>query len=242
LVKVTQGVGIMGIRFYCPNGHKVHVKDYQAGQRGLCPTCGIKIQIPWQSTRTSSKEENAHPQEGAVEAPPSPPGPAAPSVAAPAAPQTIQAPAATPVAASAAMPAPPVPPASVPAGGTIDALTEAGDMVWYVRPPSGGQFGPAAADVMRTWLAEGRVSADALVWREGWRDWREAGSVFPQLLPAQIIPGMDAIVSESLAAPVSHRPLSHLSQARRTQATIIGGLVATVVVLFAILLAVLLNQ
>lgn len=232
----------MGIRFYCPNGHKVNVKEHQAGQRGLCPTCGVKIQIPWQSTRPSSKEEDAQPQGGATQAPPSPPEPAAPVAVAPALPQTFQTPAATPVAASAAMSQPPPPPAPVPAGGPVDALTEAGDLVWYVRPPAGGQFGPAAADIMRTWLAEGRVSADALVWREGWRDWREAGGVFPQLLPTQIVPGLDAIVSESIAAPVSHRPLGRLSQARRTQATIIGGLVAAVVVLFVILLVVLLNQ
>ena len=30
----------MGIVSYCPNGHRVKVKDYQAGRRGLCPTCG----------------------------------------------------------------------------------------------------------------------------------------------------------------------------------------------------------
>jgi hypothetical protein len=50
-----------------------------------------------------------------------------------------------------------------------------------VRPPSGGQFGPADGAVMRRWLGEGRVSADALVWREGWPDWKTAGPVFPSL-------------------------------------------------------------
>jgi site-specific recombinase len=52
---------------------------------------------------------------------------------------------------------------------------------WFVRPPSGGQFGPARGEVMRKWLTEGRVTADSLVWREGWIDWLAATEVFPQL-------------------------------------------------------------
>ena len=53
--------------------------------------------------------------------------------------------------------------------------------MWYVRPPAGGQFGPARGDVMRQWIAEGRVSADSVVWREGWPDWKTAGPIFPGL-------------------------------------------------------------
>ena len=51
--------GHMGIRFYCPNGHKLNVKEFQAGRRGICPYCGTKFLIPSQSTRKSSKEERA---------------------------------------------------------------------------------------------------------------------------------------------------------------------------------------
>ena len=46
----------MGIRFYCPNGHKLNVKEFQAGRRGICPYCGAKIQIPTHSTRGSTHE------------------------------------------------------------------------------------------------------------------------------------------------------------------------------------------
>ena len=49
----------MGIRFYCPNGHKLNVKEFQAGRRGICPYCGTKFLIPSQSTRKSSKEDRA---------------------------------------------------------------------------------------------------------------------------------------------------------------------------------------
>ncbi len=62
-----------------------------------------------------------------------------------------------------------------------DPIAEAPEAVWYVRPPTGGQFGPADAQIMRRWLSEGRVSADSLVWREGWEDWKTGDTVFPSL-------------------------------------------------------------
>lgn len=57
-------------------------------------------------------------------------------------------------------------------------------IMWYVRPATGGQFGPADETVLRAWAAEGRVGGDAYVWRTGWPDWRLAAELpdyFPQL-------------------------------------------------------------
>jgi hypothetical protein len=39
----------MGIKFYCPNGHKVNVKSFLAGKKGLCPKCGVRVDIPLHS-------------------------------------------------------------------------------------------------------------------------------------------------------------------------------------------------
>jgi hypothetical protein len=36
----------MGIRFSCPNGHKLNVKEHLAGKRGICPECGVRVVIP----------------------------------------------------------------------------------------------------------------------------------------------------------------------------------------------------
>ena len=36
----------MGIRCYCPNGHKLNLKSHLAGQRGICPECGVRFIIP----------------------------------------------------------------------------------------------------------------------------------------------------------------------------------------------------
>ena len=36
----------MGIRFYCPSGHKLNVKSFLAGKRAICPQCGAKVLVP----------------------------------------------------------------------------------------------------------------------------------------------------------------------------------------------------
>jgi hypothetical protein len=36
----------MGIRFSCPNGHKLNVKTFLAGKRAICPDCGAKVIVP----------------------------------------------------------------------------------------------------------------------------------------------------------------------------------------------------
>ena len=41
----------MGIRFLCPNGHKLNVKAFLAGQRGICPHCGERFLIPSESIK-----------------------------------------------------------------------------------------------------------------------------------------------------------------------------------------------
>lgn len=36
----------MGIRFLCPNGHKLNVKTFLAGKRAICPDCGARVIVP----------------------------------------------------------------------------------------------------------------------------------------------------------------------------------------------------
>jgi len=284
----------MGIRFYCPNGHKLNVKEFQAGRKGICPFCGARIQIPMQSTRPSVKGRQGGAARGGQDAkagdsqssdsapdilpgePPSLPGdppgrsmlgpstPIAPVqsavVAPPTAPSGARGPVATTqanvptatakpsggptdqplasqggsgaVAANANLaittaakpaseanapavsgPVTPPPPQdgnhSPSAAEPPDPIAEAPDMIWYVRPPSGGQFGPAPGELMRTWVTEGRVSADSLVWREGWRDWQEAAVVFPKLRANQFMDFLDATPAAA-AAPASSPTATHV--------------------------------
>ncbi len=75
---------------------------------------------------------------------------------------------------------------------------------WYVRPPSGGQFGPVATDVFDQWVAEGRVSADSWVWRSGWPEWKPGSYA----LAAKKVDGATTIFDSDAdlddAAPLTH--------------------------------------
>jgi hypothetical protein len=161
----------MGIKFRCPNGHKLNVKSFLAGKRGVCPKCGTSVRIPQPSPEEAAEpaddgddllDEARFPAPGRASAVGLGNGVAATSTALPA-----------------AMPAMAAIPIAAPASG--DPIAEAPAAVWYVRPPGGGQYGPARGDVMRRWLTEGRVSNDSIVWREDWSDWRAASDVFGAL-------------------------------------------------------------
>jgi ribosomal protein L37AE/L43A len=52
---------------------------------------------------------------------------------------------------------------------------------WFVRPPAGGQYGPASGETIRTWIAENRVTGSTLIWRDGWPHWRAARDSLPEL-------------------------------------------------------------
>ena len=62
----------------------------------------------------------------------------------------------------------------------LRAIAEAPSATWYVRPPAGGQYGPAPANVFCEWLTESRVTRDSLVWRDGWPQWLMASEAFPE--------------------------------------------------------------
>jgi hypothetical protein len=112
--------------------------------------------------------------------------------------------------------------------------------VWYVRPATGGQFGPATGEIMRQWLREGRIGADSLVWREGWKDWQDASEIFPQLRgEGPVLPGVFTEPAASLtglhSAPVRHRP-------RGPNWWLIGGLLAVALVLVAVVVWIIVSQ
>jgi len=143
----------MGIRFLCPNGHKLNVKAFLAGKRGICPDCDAKFLVPGQSG------ELALPVEAVVEAP---------------IPKSTAA--TTPKATTSVMPPPVVPNETLP-----PAIDQSLPDTWYVRPVSGEQYGPANTELMQSWVAEGRVAEDSWVWRTGWDNWKVAREIFDLL-------------------------------------------------------------
>lgn len=263
----------MGIRFHCPTcSHKLNVKAFLAGKRGVCPECGAGLDIPLES--------QIHKKEGAgKKRATKPPGrdrtesvgsvdlmavpvsapvsvddvritvPSGPELTIPAANVKDEAPAASPVASVATTAAPlaptrkavpvqpvtpvePVTPVATPVpAAPLDPIEEAPESSWYVRPPSGGQYGPARGEIMRKWITEGRVSADSLVWREGWDDWLTATDVFPSLgsvsMPPVPAPAPGAFAPASPApthSSSSLRPRRPNSSAKAISIVVVLGL------------------
>jgi hypothetical protein len=164
----------MGIRFLCPNGHKLHVKAYLAGKKAICPKCQTKVVVPEPGPDELDSADEFEAQNTSAAATFSVPPPAS---------MVEQPP-------TAVLPLEP--------SGASDPLAEMVGPVWYVRPATGGQYGPASSDVMRAWIEENRIAGTSLVWREGWPDWRSAAAVFPQL-------AAPPVTSFAVAAP---RPTS----------------------------------
>ncbi len=172
----------MGVRFACHAcGKPLHVKDELAGKRGICPSCQARIWIPHDDAETSSRSREQSPAaaqaarspeaERSPEATRSPEGGARRQVA------SEQDESAKPAAMQ----------------GILESEPEA---VWYVRPPSGGQYGPASSELLGQWIEEQRVAAAALLWREGWPQWRVARDALPEFadrLPAGEDEGESAV-------------------------------------------------
>ena len=200
----------MGIRFRCHQcGHELHVKDFQGGKRSKCPECETKFRIPLESAERSlpldsSLSDDSVPRSSSAG---SSSGAAMGTLAANStiakpssresdpetdsqndAPEEIDS-----VASKSAFVQPTQP----------QAIREAPGATWYVRPPAGGQYGPAPADIFCEWLIEHRVTRDSLVWRDGWPQWLIAGDVFTDYfgptIPQSIAPA--APIAAPLAAP-----------------------------------------
>ncbi len=245
----------MAIRFLCETCKRpINVKLELAGQEGVCPHCQEHLPIPDASALTPDAFRDAkiawfskHPGAGSstsrLDDTPRTQRPLADS-------QTIESELTTPP----RLPDPPVrsaepglnvamrtvatepsPAAMIipqpvgPLSGQTDPFAEAPDAMWYVRPPVGGQFGPASAELFRQWIQEGRVAGDSWIWRQGWDDWQQATGLFPDLAisatggPLDLAPGVSSPSARTRAAYFKARR-------RRTMWTAIGLVGGTVVV------------
>jgi predicted nucleic acid-binding Zn ribbon protein len=199
----------MGIRFSCHIcNHGLHVKDFQAGKRGRCPNCNdsISIEESYESSsrqssgsmfenKRSRRSSSASIQDSGI------------AVAEREAEVAIskmlestkrvqndklqskkkddEQPAATPKqtkpAADVSSKGIPKKPIDItPIDHFPQAFVQAKDALWFVRPPSGGQYGPAHSKLLMDWIAERRVTADSYLWHEGMPQWQLASLVAPE--------------------------------------------------------------
>lgn len=213
----------MGIRAICPNGHELHLKSFLAGKKGICPKCGAKFRIP------DGGDDDDSPTPGAATAAKVAPATVTPATVAARAPAAtrplakpglggafeepiddllhggadaesmltstrVEKPASQPTATRVVAPKSSPQPAAV-------VLSEAPEAAWYMQLAKGERFGPTKAPEMQSWLEQGRVPVDALVWRQGWSDWKTAGLVFSGLPAAATTApseGNDAAPAEAI--------------------------------------------
>lgn len=184
----------MGIRFKCPNGHGLHVKNFLAGKKGICPKCGLRVEIPKPggvggvagvgqpsgtgkvATTASNKSAPSEPSRSVDEA-------VQPSAVEQ--PSSVQS---APVQPAPVQPAPNVEGSHPELAAALSGVAESEAAAWYVRVESGEQYGPAKEQLFRSWVEQGRVGAKCLVWREGWENWRDATAVLGAMQAAPPIP------------------------------------------------------
>lgn len=141
-------------------------------------------------------------------------------------------------------PSPPTPPELTPPEpeSVRDAFAENPNGRWFVRPVSGGQFGPAESDVMKTWLKEGRVGRDSLVWCEGWEEWQNADEVFAEELGADSVSREKNLIEDPKTNESAPQPANRVMyhQAARKKAKTMGVVLVVGLLLVSIALAVVL--
>lgn len=253
----------MGLRFKCHHcGEELNVKNYLAGKRGKCPNCSGSFRIPQEGLETSQDVSVKFPGQIATEQHLDAEQYA--MVGAEASDQSGNDLQATEVSTSSraerrtgpvgvstpkAESRPTESPVALP-----KAIAEAPDAAWFVRPPSGGEYGPAIGTLLATWLDEQRVGAAALVWREGWPQWQCASEVFPEKFekPTPPVAPPQASAPASIPSPVTPAsrlaasPQTRLQQKKRKsqkqQAMIFAILAVIAIGLVTALIIVLMNQ
>lgn len=264
----------MGIHFVCHHcSYALHVKDFQAGKRGKCPNCNNSFRIPNKDASYSSALEDASENPAvskvkqafqvinqvktpklasdssgsisiALE-----PNPIA-SKSTPDTKQNVRQESQSkkggdspPTNSEKALPA---------------ALAVAMDAKWFVRPPSGGQFGPAEASLLINWIAESRVTGDSLLCREGQTQWQTAYELLPELfvVTPPAMSALNSISTDNNHGTSATKPTSVIDQAairsgailkkkmqkRKQQLTMVVLLASISLILFSILIYVLVFQ
>jgi len=190
----------MGIRFACHVCQKpLNIKADLAGKRGVCPQCCVRFRIPSSDTAFSipidegnreTVDEMEFDDDGeSVVSPPHSSEPAGGSVAAN-------------VALRDAVTKPSMGEKARPS------LLDDPSATWYVRPPSGGQYGPATGEMLRSWISEARVTPTSLVWRDGWAQWRSASDALVEFGGSKPLDSLAPVTAATLNPAPAQTPVA----------------------------------
>lgn len=182
----------MGIVAFCPNGHRIKVKDEFAGRKGICPTCAAKFRIPDAAPPSAPDRSAVNPVglptarvvsldplftaslPAAFALEPNDAGAAIARESEPADDRSDFMEVDDDVGAAGPAPSP---------SASHSMLDERPDLAWCVAVRGGAPSAPLDAAAMRTWLDSGAATTDTVVWRSDWPDWRPLEEVFPEALP-----------------------------------------------------------
>jgi hypothetical protein len=230
----------------------LHVKDFQAGKRGKCPKCQGSFRVPAKDSDFSLavEESAAIPVIGkstaqsklkskgssVLDAKMPEKKPLAKSVSPPRPdPRSVSTESASVQSTSQIKPKDTLTqkPAEKPTEKPLeaDALTMPAsllpllDVRWFVRPPSGGQYGPATTQMLLDWIGQKRVTADSLLWREGLTTWVSARELVPEPFGGQSSSGnaVSHDIRPPVPAPPTIAPSSTTSVASTNPITTLGG-------------------
>jgi len=154
----------MGIVCYCPNGHRVKVKDHLAGKTGICPSCEARFRIPLATGTTADTAQGQSPSGLPIAAVVS----------------------LDPILAAALPPALVLADSETSPSGSVTtptAIAEAPTASWCIAVPGGQPSDAMSGSVLLEWLTSGTVTGGELVWRSDWSDWRPIAEVFPDHVP-----------------------------------------------------------
>ena len=166
----------MGIKFLCPNGHKLNVKGFLRGKKAICPKCGTRVIVPDDDQSVSSEQNECRRPKKVLVTFWSPtrsrPGAKQPKGCRP--PSRLCPPRCRKIRPSCLGLQPPH------RRWRLILSTSAGCCL--VCPARDGRtVRSGVGEIMRSWLNEGRVGASSLVWCAGWAEWRPAAATFPKL-------------------------------------------------------------
>jgi hypothetical protein len=159
----------MGIVAFCPNGHRVKVKDALAGRKGVCPDCDARFRIPLESCPIPTARVLSLDAAWAETLPRATILPADHAFSKGA------------LSKGACSEGAPLKEARKPA--LHPAIAERPDAEWRVAIPGGESSAPLTGSDMQAWLAAGRATGSELVWRSEWPDWVSIRLVFPEFVP-----------------------------------------------------------
>lgn len=182
----------MGIVAHCPSGHRIKVKDYLAGRKGICPTCGARFRIPLASPVASAARAPSPdtPVAGVADGPSVAAVVSLDPVAAAGLPEVLLVAAVT----DHVLPDSPAddPPQVDPdptAHVEVDDDEAVGDAAyWYVAIPGGEPSAALRDQEMAAWLDGGQATGREVVWRSDWPGWKPITEAFPGRFP-EAFPG-----------------------------------------------------